>query len=91
MTEDKDPDIINLVLQACKAEGLDPAIANEIEKKICEQYGGRTVYVTKKPRAQNQDKAKKIFNEGLSNKPTEQIIKENGISRATLYRYMKRG
>lgn len=88
---DKDPDIVQLVLSACKAEGFDPAIAALIERKICDEYGGQRLYIPKKKKERIEEKQKKIFQEGLTNKTNEQIIKENGISRASLYRYMKRG
>lgn len=89
MTEDRDPDIVQLVLAACKAEGFDPEAARVIELKICSEYGGRRVYISKKK--VYDDKKKRAFNEGLSDKTTAQVVKDAGISRATLYRLMKRG
>lgn len=89
MTEDKDPDIVGLILAACQAQGLDADAAHMIEMKICAEYGGRRVYIPKK-KAQ-AEKKKKIFDAGLSDKPTAQIVREQGISRSTLYRLMKRG
>jgi hypothetical protein len=89
MNEDRDPDIVQLVLAACKAEGFDTEAARIIELKICSEYGGRRVYISKKK--VYDDKKKRVFNEGLSDKSTAQVVKDAGISRATLYRLMKRG
>ena len=90
MNQEKEPDIVQLILAACQAEGFDPSIASMIEKKICEQYGGQRVYIHKKNRLTDQER-KQVFNEGLSSKSTKQITDEQGISRATLYRLMKKG
>jgi hypothetical protein len=48
MNEDKDPDIVNLVLPACRAEGFDVETSNLIEREIYKKYGGRKVYIPKK-------------------------------------------
>ena len=90
MTDDKYPDIVHLVLAACKAEGFDAGIASTIERKICDQYGGRRVYIPKKNRL-NEEAKKVIFADGLTGKTNKKITAERGISRATLYRLMKRG
>ena len=90
MTEERDPDIVRLILDACQLEGFDPTLANMIERKICEQYGGRKVYIPKKKRISQEGK-QQAFADGLSNKSTQQIVQEHGISRATLYRLMKKG
>lgn len=89
MTEDKDPNIVEIILNACKNAGLDSALASKIEREICEQYGGRRVYIAKRKRISEEGR-RQVFNDGLSAKPTEQIIQEHGISRATLYRMMKK-
>lgn len=90
MSEDKDPDIVSLILEACKQAGLDPAAANRIEREICEQYGGRRVYIAKRKKRISEEGRKQVFSDGLSAKSTQEIIREHGISRATLYRVMKK-
>jgi DNA invertase Pin-like site-specific DNA recombinase len=47
-------------------------------------------YIYKKNRLTDQEK-KQIFSEGLTSKSTKQITQEQGVSRANLYRLMKRG
>lgn len=89
MIEEKDPNIVELILNACKEAGLDPQAAARIERDICEQYGGRRVYIARKKRISVDDR-KKVFEDGLTTKPTNEIIREHGISRATLYRVMKK-
>ncbi len=90
MNDDKEPDIVRLVLQACEAKGLDPAIASAIERSICQQYGGRRVYIPKRKKQLIEEKRQTIFNEALTQKSTKQIVIEQGVSRATLYRLMKK-
>jgi DNA invertase Pin-like site-specific DNA recombinase len=89
MTADKELDIVQLVLAACQAEGFDAGVADLIERRICEEYGGRTIYVRKKNRL-SEDAKRQVIAEGLTSKSTRQITSERGISRATLYRLMKR-
>jgi DNA invertase Pin-like site-specific DNA recombinase len=91
MIDEKEPDILELILSACKAEGVDPAVASMIENRVREQCGGRRVYVQKRRKHPSEHERQAVFNEGLSNKPTQEIIEQRGISRSTLYRLMKRG
>ena len=86
---DRDPDIVEIILDACKAEGFDPEIARLIELKVCSEYGGRRVYISKKK--VHQEKVRKAYSAGLTTKSTAEIVKETGVSRATLYRLMKQG
>lgn len=88
---DKDPDIVQVILSECKKHGLEEQIALAIENKICLEYGGREFYVRKNKSAQLEQKRQRIFADGVTQKTTEEITREHGISRATLYRYMKRG
>lgn len=85
---DKDPDIVQLVLSACKAEGFDPAIAALIERQIYDEYGGQRLYVPKKKKVPTEDKKKMILQS--RSKTNEQVAKEIGISRSSLYRCLKR-
>lgn len=88
---DKDPDIVQLVLDECMNLGFDPAQADLIRRKICSEFGGQRIYIKKNRQATTEEKRKRVFLDGVTQKSNEEITKEHGISRATLYRYMKRG
>ncbi len=88
---DKDPDIVQIILDECINLGFDIAQADLIRRKICGEYGGQRIYIRKNRQATTEEKRKRVFQDGVTQKSTEQITKEHGISRATLYRYMKRG
>lgn len=88
---DKDPDIVQLVLDECVNLGFDAAQADLIRRRICGEYGGQRIYIKKNRQATTEEKRKRVFQDGVTQKTTEEITKEHGISRATLYRYMKRG
>lgn len=88
---ERDPDIIQLVLDECIGLGFDAAQADLIRRKICGEYGGQRIYIRKNRQAATEEKRKRVFQDGVTQKSTEEITKQHGISRATLYRYMKRG
>lgn len=88
---DKDPDIVQLILDECINLGFDAAHADLIRRRICGEYGGQRIYIKKNRQATTEDKRKRVFQDGVTQKSTGEIIKEHGISRATLYRWMKRG
>ena len=88
---DKDPDIVQLVLDECVRLGFDPAQADLIRRKICSEFGGQRIYIKKNRLENTEEKRKRVFQDGITQKSNDEIVKEHGISRATLYRYMKRG
>lgn len=91
-------DIVHEILNRMKqriadAYGLPDEVADLfglVENEIKTEYGGERVHINKP----TQDKRKKI--EAVraeyihSDQPPEQIASRHGISRATLYNYLKR-
>ena len=66
-------------------------IAPEADRQIRQQVGGQDAgYVAKKKRPSPQQ-LEQAYREGLSSAPTHEVTRRHGISRATLYRLMKRG
>lgn len=91
MNLDPDPDIVEIILLACKAGGLDPDAAHIIEGKIRAEYGGLRVRIPKKKKHLTQEQRQQVYQDGITNVPTAEIISKYRIDRATLYRLMKRG
>jgi transcriptional regulator of acetoin/glycerol metabolism len=79
-------------LRIAESFGLPEEVAdllNLIEHEIKREYGGAQM-VVHRPRADTAAKVDKVRADYLSNVPVEEISSRHGISRATLYRYLKR-
>lgn len=89
MNLDPEPDIVEVILSACKAEGLDPDAARVIEASVRSSYGGLRVRIPKRKKHLAAFDRERAFADGLSGMATEEVTAKHGISRATLYRLMK--
>jgi Mor family transcriptional regulator len=88
---DPEPDIIELIMRACEAEGLNPDAARLIEARMRKDFGGMRVRIPKRKKHATEERRSNAYTDGLSGMPTEAIKEKHGISRATLYRLMKKG
>lgn len=83
-------ELITRILEAYSREGsFTESMAIEIERQFRFEYNGAECVVSaadKGPKANPQA----VTAAYLKGQPIDQITKENGISRATLYRYLKR-
>jgi DNA invertase Pin-like site-specific DNA recombinase len=90
---DREPDIVLVILRLVLA--AEPTVtqekAREIEQQVRDQYGGMRTRIPKRGKHPTAEKRRKVFQDALTNAPTDQVTQENGISRRTLYRYLKRG
>lgn len=91
MNLDPDPDIVEVILRACQAEGLDADVAHLIESRIREEYGGLRVRIPKRKKHPTAIQRAEIFADGTTSMTTEEIAAKHKISRASIYRLMKRG
>jgi hypothetical protein len=91
MTADYEPDIVEVIMLACQAGGLDSDAARLIEMQIRSDYGGLRVRIPKRKKHPTETERKAAFADGLSDMSTEAVTTKHGISRATLYRWMKAG
>lgn len=91
MNYDSDPDIVEIIIRACQADGLDADAALRIEHTIRAQFGGLRVRIPKKKKHLTQEQRQQVYQAGLTNMPNEEITTRFKIDRATLYRVMKRG
>ncbi|HEU4708747.1 MAG TPA: hypothetical protein VFS17_05490, partial [Methylophilaceae bacterium] len=60
-----------------------------VEQQIRREYGGSEVWISPPEKIPKQKKDKAV-KEYLDGKPVEEVTVRNGISRATLYRHLKR-
>lgn len=90
---DRDPDIVLVILEMVRqAEpAFTPEKAREIEDQVRAQYGGIRTRIPKRKKHPTPAQRAKVFTEALTDVSNERILEENGISRRSLYRYLKRG
>lgn len=90
---DRDPDIVLVILQLVRL--ANPAVtleqAQAIEQQVRAEYGGVRTRIAKRKKHPTGEQRAKIFSQALTDAPNDQILKENGISRRSLYYYLKRG
>lgn len=94
ITEEKDPDIVLVILQRLRHYLPDAFPANlltQIEGEIKTKYGGLRVRIPKRRQHLNPQERASVYAQGLSGATDQQIQADNRISRRTLYRIMKTG
>lgn len=64
---------------------LDPQRAEQIERQIRQDWGGATPYIAKRGTI-----AKQRVLEQVGTRPDRDIIRENGISRRTMYNWIRK-
>lgn len=84
-------DIVLVILKRVIALGFSPSLAAQIESEARIAYGGRRVRIPKRGKHLTAQEREALFQDGLSNMPTEEILHKHRISRRTLERQMKRG
>ncbi len=83
-------ELIERLLEASGREGtFTESVAREVERSFRRQYSGEAYYVKRLPVAM-RDTQQSVTDAYLAGESTDQICSENGISRSTLYRYLKR-
>lgn len=87
------PDLVTLLLQQvmAMAPGFSEALARQIELDFRAQHAGKSMLVLKRGPRLTAEQRQAVFADGKSNMPTPEIITKHKISRATLYREMKKG
>jgi transcriptional regulator of acetoin/glycerol metabolism len=85
----QEPDILAelLALLPSYVANLTAEQVLHIEQRLRDNFGGQRTYIGKRARL----KAPLVRQAGLTSAPTQQICEQYQISRATLYRHMKRG
>lgn len=92
-TPEEPDDLVEFILQ-CAAAAV-PELNAELQEKIADQVkkrvGGRRYFIGKTSKNKRLELRRQVYQDGLTNLETDEIVKRRGISRATLYRVMKRG
>lgn len=90
---DLEPDIVALVLQRVieMSPGFSKALAEQIEQEVKSKHGGQRLFVPKGSKRLTPEQRQALYADGLTNMPTSEITTKHKISRATLYREMKKG
>lgn len=88
-------DLITRLLAAAQREGaFTESVALEVERQFRHDYKGAEIVVSERPRRQIAqtiaEKQVAVVSDYLADRPVEEITRHHGISRATLYRYLKR-
>jgi Mor family transcriptional regulator len=61
-----------------------------VEREIRDEYGGQEYYIGTREKKTPDELAEKVMKDVLTDMSTKEITKRHGISRATMYRLMKR-
>lgn len=72
------------------APGINTSIAEQVEAEIRQRFGGARVFVPKRNgrlKAQERDALRR---DGMSDMSTDDVLAKHRVSRATLYRELKR-
>ncbi len=87
------PDILLEMLQLVTRTNaaFTPEQAREVELELRALYGGVRFRIAKRKKHPTREQRARVFDQALTDATNEQITAENGISRRTLYRYLKRG
>lgn len=91
-TDATGPDIVLEVLQRVRAvsAALTDEQANQIEADVRAEYGGMRVRIPKRKKHPTAEQRSAVYRDALTSMPDKDIQAEHGISRASLYRYVKR-
>lgn len=93
MFPEKKPDLVTLLLQQviAMAPGFSDELARQIEADFRAAHAGQSFVVLKRGPRLTPEQRQAVFADGKSNMPTQELTAKHKISRATLYRQMKRG
>lgn len=90
MDADLEPDIVEVILLACQAGGLDENAAHAIEQNIRARYGGQRVRIPKRRKWATEEERAAVVSDVHADLPASELTRKHGISRATLYRLLKK-
>ncbi|MCB4365413.1 hypothetical protein KIH07_16845 [Hydrogenophaga taeniospiralis] len=90
---DPEPDILQVVLLRVRAATplLTDEQARQIEDDVRAELGGLRVRIPKRKKHPSREQRQAIFQEAMGNASDEELTDRHGISRRSLYRYVKLG
>jgi DNA-binding transcriptional regulator LsrR (DeoR family) len=84
-------DLIHRLLAAAHREGaFTESVAMEVERQWRIEYAASKIRVCYKSQEDRRAHSVQLVQEYLDGAPIDQITRKHGISRATLYRYLKK-
>lgn len=90
-------DIVHFIVTETLAKQMPGCTRDQIEtaakpllQPIHELLGGDRYYIPERSPALATDRRKSVVRDGLTDSPTEVIQRRHGVSRATIYRLMKK-
>lgn len=85
-------ELINRLLTAAGREGsLTESVALEVEKRFRQEFSGESFYIKRRSLEEEEGKRIAVVKAYLeSSASPSEIAEENGVSRKTMYRYLKR-
>jgi len=91
--DNREPDIVTVILQrvAEVMPEMSEELVHQVEADVRRKYGGQRLFVLKRGRKMTNEQRSQVFKDGLSDMPTDEIIKKHKISKRSLYRLMKTG
>lgn len=88
-----EPDIVLVVLQRVQAQA--PAVTDEVlrlvESEVRAEYGGLRVRIPKRKKHLTAQQREAVRVDAMTPASDAEITRAHGISRASLYRYVKHG
>lgn len=84
-------ELINRLIEAAQREGtFTESVALEVERQWRMKYRDTEINVSYRPLADREAQRASVVSDYLEGKPINEVTRRNGISRATLYRYLKK-
>lgn len=92
-TPEEPDDLVLVFLQrvTAMAPGFSQALAEQLEQEMRQQFGGRRVFIPKRKKHLGPAQRAQLKQDVLSSMSDEEIQSKHRVSRATLYRELKRG
>lgn len=83
-------DLLAMAIDASRRDGaFTDATAMKIERQIRQDYGGESIYIARSRREPSDREA--VTRAYLDGRPIDEMRGTFGVSRATIYRWLKKG
>ncbi len=88
-----EPDIVLVVLQRVRAQvpDIEDAVIRQVEAEVRAEFGGLRVRIPKRKKHPTAAQRAAVLRDAMTPASDADITGQHGISRASLYRYLKRG
>lgn len=89
----EDPDIVRVLIERVTplVPEADRVALAQVELALRTEYGGLRVRIPKRRKDLRGAQREAAYRDALSDAPLQEVLERQGISRATLYRLVKKG